>query len=138
MISFYQNLLRSSNAANEGVMITTVSNLMEFSISDAIKVLLEQVVTVDEVKSTIFSLGSDKALGPDGFTACFFKKSWPIVGSDVCKAIQSFFQSRALLKEVNSTIITLVPKVPNSSSITEFRPIACCNVLYKCITKDPS
>uniref|UniRef100_A0A2N9IVN5 Reverse transcriptase zinc-binding domain-containing protein n=1 Tax=Fagus sylvatica TaxID=28930 RepID=A0A2N9IVN5_FAGSY len=115
----------SSNAANEGVMITTVSNLMEFSISYATKVLLEQAVTVDEVKSTIFSLGSDKAPGPDGFTACFFKKSWPIVGSDVCKAIQSFFQSRALLKEVNSTIITLVPKVPNPSSITEFRPITC-------------
>jgi hypothetical protein len=53
----------------------------------------------------------------------------------VCKAVQSFFQSGALLKEVNSTIITLVPKVPNPSSITEYRPIACCNVLYKCITK---
>jgi hypothetical protein len=42
VISFYQNLLGSSNAANEGVMITTVSNLMESSISDATKVLLEQ------------------------------------------------------------------------------------------------
>uniref|UniRef100_A0A2N9FAP0 Reverse transcriptase domain-containing protein n=1 Tax=Fagus sylvatica TaxID=28930 RepID=A0A2N9FAP0_FAGSY len=72
---------------------------------------------------------SDKAPGPDGFTACFFKKSWPIVGSDVCKAVQSFFQSGALLKEVNSTIITLVPKVPNPSSITEYRPIACWRVI---------
>jgi hypothetical protein len=49
--------------------------------------------------------------------------------------VKSFFHSGSLLKEVNSAIITLVPKVPNPFSIIEFRPIACCNVLYKCITK---
>ncbi len=50
-------------------------------------------------------------------------------------AIQSFFESCVLLKEVNATILTLVPKKPNASSMGDFRPIACCNVIYKCITK---
>lgn len=40
-----------------------------------------------------------------------------------------------LLKEVNATILTLVPKKPNASIMGDFRPIACCNVIYKCITK---
>ena len=49
--------------------------------------------------------------------------------------MKSFFMSGSLQKEINSTIITMVPKVPNPSSAVEFRPIACCNVLYKCNTK---
>lgn len=40
-----------------------------------------------------------------------------------------------LLKFLNSTWVTLVPKCPNPSSTFNFRLIFCCNVLYKCITK---
>ncbi|GJT07883.1 RNA-directed DNA polymerase, eukaryota, reverse transcriptase zinc-binding domain protein [Tanacetum coccineum] len=35
----------------------------------------------------------------------------------------------------NATLLTLVLKVSNASKVTEYRPIACCNVLYKCISK---
>lgn len=31
--------------------------------------------------------------------------------------------------------ITLVPKQQHPSSMSDFRPIACCNILYKCVTK---
>jgi hypothetical protein len=40
-----------------------------------------------------------------------------------------------LLKEVNATILTLVPKKINHSAMGDFRPIASCNVVYECITK---
>lgn len=40
-----------------------------------------------------------------------------------------------MLIEINATILTLIPKVRCLSSVTELRPIACCNVLYKSITK---
>lgn len=51
------------------------------------------------------------------------------------EAIQSFFRIGRLLKEVNATIITLVPKKMNLSSMSVFYPISCCNVIYKWITK---
>jgi len=57
------------------------------------------------------------------------------VGADVVAAIQSFFATGKLLKEVNATILPLVPKKPDVNVMGDFRPIACCNVVYKCITK---
>ncbi|KAL0451451.1 UNVERIFIED_CONTAM: LINE-1 retrotransposable element O protein [Sesamum latifolium] len=46
-----------------------------------------------------------------------------------------FFVTGRLLKQVNSTLISLIPKVNNPTVVGEFRPISCCNVLYKIITK---
>ncbi|GJR49138.1 RNA-directed DNA polymerase, eukaryota, reverse transcriptase zinc-binding domain protein [Tanacetum coccineum] len=92
-------------------------------------------VTDQEIKQAMFDIDNDKAPGPDGFTSCFFKKAWNIVGNDVCDAVREFFASGKLLKEVNATMISLIPKMNTPNKVSDFRPIACCNVLYKCISK---
>ena len=46
-----------------------------------------------------------------------------------------FFRSGCLLHKINCTILALVPKVPNPSSMHDYRPISCCNTIYKCISK---
>ncbi|XP_039161265.1 uncharacterized protein LOC120289927 [Eucalyptus grandis] len=84
-----------------------------------------------EIRDTLFSLPRGEAPGPDGFTVEFFKSNWDIVGPSVLDAVKEFFSSRRLLKEVNNTILTLVPKVPNACAVTDYRPIACCNTIYK-------
>lgn len=40
-----------------------------------------------------------------------------------------------MLKELNNTTITLIPKTRCPKHVSEFRPISCCNTLYKCVTK---
>ncbi|GJX57973.1 RNA-directed DNA polymerase, eukaryota, reverse transcriptase zinc-binding domain protein [Tanacetum coccineum] len=40
-----------------------------------------------------------------------------------------------MLGELNVTLIALVPKIETPGKVSDFRPIACCNVLYKCISK---
>lgn len=88
---------------------------------------LQQEVNEEEIKESMFSIKDDKAPGPDGYNSVFFKRGWSIVGCSVIKAIQSLFQSGRLLKEVDSTPVSLIPKVPNASFLKDFRPISCCN-----------
>ncbi|GJX41721.1 putative RNA-directed DNA polymerase [Tanacetum coccineum] len=68
-------------------------------------------ITNKEIKTAMFNIGDDRAPGPDGFTSIFFKKSWNIVGNDVCSAVREFFDNGQLLKEVNHTFLALIPKV---------------------------
>ncbi|XP_062099866.1 uncharacterized protein LOC133805720 [Humulus lupulus] len=46
-----------------------------------------------------------------------------------------FFESARIPLSLNSTLLTLIPKVDHPTNASEFRPIACCNTLYKCISK---
>lgn len=57
------------------------------------------------------------------------------MGDDICDAVQDFFRSGKLMKQINHTVISLLPKVSTPIAITDYRPISCCNVLYKCISK---
>lgn len=46
-----------------------------------------------------------------------------------------FFSSGKLLKRWNHTLIALVPKSAHASKVTDYRPISCCTVFYKVISK---
>ena len=76
-----------------------------------------------------------KAPRSDGFSAAFFQDYWHVVQNDVCETVKSFFQEGKLLKQINHTLIALIPKVDNPKSTTQFRPISLCNTLYKIIAK---
>ncbi|GJT02020.1 hypothetical protein Tco_0823189 [Tanacetum coccineum] len=111
------------------------SNLFSNCLDEQGAAHMVRMVTDSEIKEAMFSMGDEKSPGPDGFSAAFFKQAWHIVGVDVINAIREFFTNGKLLKELNHTIIALIPKVNAPSRINDYRPISCCNVLYKCISK---
>ncbi|GKE07786.1 RNA-directed DNA polymerase, eukaryota, reverse transcriptase zinc-binding domain protein [Tanacetum coccineum] len=126
------NLFKKASKLQERLM-QAQKNLNANPFNEAEKMVVE--VTDSEIKASIFDIDSNKAPGPDGFSACFFKKTWDTIGKDVCNAVKDFFSNGKLLGEVNATLIALVPKCHVPLKVSEFRPIACCNVIYKCISK---
>lgn len=57
------------------------------------------------------------------------------MGSDVCAAVWEFFETDVLSPHLQHTLLVLLPKVDNPRTAAEYRPIACCSTIYKCITK---
>ena len=93
------------------------------------------LVIPEEVKQAMFSIPGDKSPGSDGFGSYFFRDNWDQIGDQVTQAVISFFHSGKILKEINATVLALIPKCKVPNSVVDFRPIACCNVIYKVISK---
>lgn len=83
----------------------------------------------------VFSIPDDKAPGPDEYSAQFFKRAWNTVGPLLIEAVREFFDMGKLLKQWNTTTLTMIPKSDQAQSVGDFGPIACCNVIYKVISK---
>ncbi|KAL0303730.1 UNVERIFIED_CONTAM: hypothetical protein Sradi_6241100 [Sesamum radiatum] len=45
------------------------------------------------------------------------------------------FANGRMLKQINATLINLLPKVHMPCKVSKYRPIACCNVMYKIISR---
>lgn len=61
----------------------------------------------------MLSINKNRSTGPDGYSGGFFKATWEIIGDDVCDAVQKSFKNGKLLKQINDTMISLIPKVEN-------------------------
>lgn len=88
-----------------------------------------------EIESALLNIHNDKALGVNGMNVLFYKKLWSIAKNDLCNAVMFYFDSSVMFGPINVTSLTLVPKVSNASYVKQFRPIACCIVMYKIIAK---
>ena len=74
------------------------------------KAALVMGVSNKEIKEALWDIGDTKAPGPDGYSARFFKATWNETGGEVCAAVKEFFQNGRLLRQLNHTVVSLIPK----------------------------
>jgi hypothetical protein len=65
----------------------------------------------------------------------FFQRNWALLKDEVVRAVKGFFETGIILEGLNDTTIMLIPKGTNPKTLTDYRPISLCNVLYKIISK---
>jgi hypothetical protein len=97
------------------------------------KLLVEP--TVEEITTAMQGMSPLKAPGSNGFSACFYQANWAAIQSEVCEAVMQFFNLSRLGDGINTTYSALIPKVQNPMSVSNFKPIYFCNVIYKLIAK---
>ncbi|KAL9682570.1 hypothetical protein QQ045_014371 [Rhodiola kirilowii] len=95
---------------------------------------LVKAISYNEVAEVVKNLPLCKAAGPDGYNVEFFKASWSVIGDDIVRSINYFFRTGIMPDGINSAYLALIPKVKNASLPSDFRPISCCNVLYKIVS----
>nr|KAJ0200979.1 hypothetical protein LSAT_V11C600328170 [Lactuca sativa] len=104
-------------------------------ISDASCGFLEENFSCEEIKNAIWSCGSEKAPGPDGFTFKFFKRFWSIQKDDIVGCVRYFEAFGSLSRGCNSSFITLVAKTKDPLVLNDYRPIILIGSIYKIISK---
>lgn len=87
--------------------------------------------TAEELYAALKEMGPTKAPGYDGFPAIFFQNFWHIVGKEITNLCLEILNNGASFGNLNHTDIVLIPKVPNPTSIVNFRPISLCSVITK-------
>lgn len=55
--------------------------------------------TIEDVESALKSFHPTKALGPDGFSAVFYKKYWHIVGRSILECALAITNPKASIKD---------------------------------------
>lgn len=91
--------------------------------------------THEEVHLALKQMAPTIASGPDGMSHIFQKSFWNIVGDDVTKIVLNALNTGIVHEYLNSTFISLIPKIKNPKRVTDFRLISLCNVVYKLISK---
>ena len=129
--SYFQKLFSACPGERE----ETVRQALRPIVSDEENSLLTAIPTAWEIREACFSINADKAPGPDGFSAGFFHTHWENIGPDIIHEVQGFFDGQPLPESINDTHIRLIPKITNPQKVSDYRPIALCNVYYKIYSK---
>jgi hypothetical protein len=88
-----------------------------------------------EIDLIVKRMPTDKAPGPDGFNGLFMNKCWQTVKNDFYRFCNDFYLGAVSLDNINTSYITLVPKINSPDTVSDYRSISLMNISLKLVTK---
>lgn len=79
--------------------------------------MLDMANSNEEVRGTIFQMQPSNVPGSDGMNPFFFQKFWNIVEEYITNAIKNFQATGRLLKQINFTYVSLIPKTKQPKKV---------------------
>ncbi|KAL6202888.1 hypothetical protein ACLB2K_026592 [Fragaria x ananassa] len=132
VVQHFTNLFsKDANIVDTGLVQRIIPSL----VTDEENECLIAKPTAQEIHRAVMSLDRSSAPGPDGFGGSFYQTCWSVVAEDVVATVTSFFDNGYILSHFNSNQVTLIPKKEEVDSISDFRPIALANFVFKIITR---
>ena len=106
LILDYFNRLYASSGCEVGQIMAHVRR----KVTDDQNRLFHEPFMAREVKETLFSMHPDKFLSPDGLNSGFYQACWDVVGEEVSAACLDVLNNGHLPRDVNATLLVLIPK----------------------------
>ena len=88
-----------------------------------------------ELTKAIKQMHPEKSPSPNGLNPRFYQCFWPLIGDQTFSTALQWLSTGVFPLGLNNTLIVLIPKCENPSSMKELRPISLCNVLYNLVAK---
>lgn len=129
--SYFKNLYKRKRTNVDSQIMDGIPT----TVTEDINKNLTGPVTEKEIREAVFAMNPEKAPGPDGMTATFYRQHWEVIKPGLLSYVKLFFEQSYLDPKVNETHIYLIPKTENPITIKDYRPISLANVAYKIISK---
>ncbi|KAK6164048.1 hypothetical protein DH2020_000912 [Rehmannia glutinosa] len=130
-LDYYQNLFSAEPTLDMDRAIDAIDTKMTGDMNE----ILMRPFSQDKVRAALSQMHPTKSPGPDGMPAVFFQKFWPFIHTDILPVILNVLNGHSNPRDLNHTLIVLIPKKKDPVCVTDFRPISLCNVIFKIITK---
>lgn len=132
---YYTSLLGSVNLDIRPLSNSQINSIHTYRCNTDLASRLVAIPSAEEIRLALLALPRNKVPGPDGFSSEFFTSSGKLVGTDVIVVITEFFTTSRMQRQVNVTTIALIPKNIGAEKLADFRPLSCCNTVYKVIAQ---
>ncbi|KAM1087784.1 hypothetical protein ACFX2H_013250 [Malus domestica] len=112
---YFSNIFSFTHPLADGEILDAIN----MKVTKDMNTSLRREFDVEDIKMAVFQMQPSTSPGLDGLPSIFFQIFLSIVGEDVLAAIFSFLNLGNLLKKVNFTYITLIPKVKTPKDMSQ-------------------
>lgn len=133
IIDYYTDLFKSQDPSQEEIDVIT--NCIRPLVTDDMNAELNAPFTETDILKALNDLNPNKAPGPNGFSAGFYQKEWHVIKADVINTVLGILNNGEQVRPLNNTIITLIPKKKDPTTVKDCRPINICNDIFKIVAR---